>query len=175
MRPHRIADHGEWAALREQSRAYLRPWEPTWPDDDLTRAAYRRRLSAYVADIERGVAYPFLIFRRPDGAMVGGVTLSNVRRGVAQTASLGYWIGLPFAGQGFATAGVQAVTRFAFEQLGLHRVEAACLPTNTASRGVLRKAGFAEEGFARAYLRIDGAWRDHLLFGLLSDIGADAG
>lgn len=167
LRPHRAADYAEWAALRSGSRAFLQPWEPTWPLDDLTRAAFRRRLTAYAQDIERCVAYPFLVLRQSDGAMVGGVTVSNVRRGVAQIASLGYWIGEPFARQGHTAAAVGAVTRFCFERLGLHRLEAACIPANAASRGVLLKCGFRQEGMARAYLRINGAWRDHLLFGLL--------
>ena len=168
LRPHRAADFVEWAELREESRSFLQPWEPTWPSDDLTRSAFRRRLSAYAHDIERGVAYPFLVFRQSDGVMVGGITLSNVRRGVAQMGSIGYWIGAPHARRGHTLAAVGAITEFCFHKLGLHRVEAACIPTNEASRGVLLRAGFKQEGLARAYLRINGAWRDHLLFGLVS-------
>ena len=167
LRPHRASDFAEWSALREQSRAFLQPWEPTWPADDLTRQAYRRRLAAYAQDLERGIAYPFLVFRQLDGAMVGGVTLANVRRGVAQMGSIGYWAGESFTRRGHTLAAVEAVLRFAFERLSLHRVEAACLPSNTASRGVLGKAGFRQEGFATAYLKIDGQWRDHLLFARL--------
>ncbi len=166
LRPHRIGDHAAWAALREGSRGFLQPWEPIWPEDDLTRSAYRRRLAAYASDLERGAAYPFLVFRKADGALAGGVTLSNVRRGVAQMASVGYWVGQPYARQGVTTAAVRAVTAFAFRELGLHRIEAACLPANHASRGVLRNVGFHEEGLAPTYLKIDGVWRDHLLFGL---------
>jgi ribosomal-protein-alanine N-acetyltransferase len=168
LRPHRNADFAEWAALRADSRAFLQPWEPTWPADDLTRAAWRRRLAAYAHDIERGLAFPFLVFRHGDGAMVGGITLSNIRRGVAQMGSIGYWAGQSYARRGYTLASVRAVTRFAFENLGLHRVEAACIPTNEPSRGVLLKAGFTQEGMARAYLRINGIWQDHLLFGLIS-------
>jgi ribosomal-protein-alanine N-acetyltransferase len=171
LRPHRLSDFPEWAALREGSRTFLQPWEPTWPPDDLTRPAYRRRLAAYSQDMERGSAYPFLVFRRIDDRMVGGITLSNIRRGVAQMGSVGYWVGEPFTRRGYTLAAVEAVARFCFESLGLHRVEAACIPSNTASRGVLLKAGFEEEGLARAYLKIDGVWRDHLLFGLLSPRG----
>ncbi len=168
LRPHRASDFGEWAALRAGSRDFLQPWEPTWPADDLSRASFRRRLSAYTHDIERGVAYPFLVFRQADGVMVGGITLSNIRRGVAQMGSIGYWVGEPHARRGYTVAAVNAVTRFCFGRLGLHRVEAACIPTNEGSRAVLARAGFREEGLARAYLKINGVWRDHLLFGLLS-------
>jgi ribosomal-protein-alanine N-acetyltransferase len=168
LRPHRAADFAEWAALREGSRAFLQPWEPTWPLDDLTRGAYRRRLAAYTQDMERGLAYPFLVFRSADNVMVGGITLSNVRRGVAQMGSIGYWVGQPFARRGHTLDAVRAVTAFSFARLRLHRVEAACIPTNIASRGVLRRAGFQEEGRAQDYLKIDGVWRDHLLFGLVN-------
>jgi ribosomal-protein-alanine N-acetyltransferase len=168
LRPHRAADYAEWASLRAGSRAFLQPWEPTWPTDDLSRPAYRRRLNAYAQDLERAQAYPFLVFRQSDGTMVGGVTVSNIRRGVAQMAALGYWIGEPFVRQGLTSAAVNAVTCFCFERLGLHRVEAACIPTNEASQGVLRRCGFAREGLARSYLRINGVWRDHLLFGLVA-------
>ena len=168
LRPHRASDYLEWAALREDSRDFLQPWEPTWPADDLTRGAYRRRLSAYAQDMERGVAYPFLVFRRTDGAMVGGITLSNIRRGVAQMGAIGYWVGEAHTRRGYTAAAVRTVTRFAFQRLGLHRVEAACIPTNEASRAVLARAGFRQEGMAMAYLRINGVWRDHLLFGLVS-------
>jgi len=168
LRPHRASDYVQWAALRSGSREFLQPWEPTWPADDLTRGAFRRRLSAHGRDIERGAAYPFLVFRQSDDAMIGGVTLSNIRRGVAQMGALGYWIGEPYARRGHTLAAVRAVTGFCFGRLGLHRVEAACIPTNEGSRRLLLRAGFKQEGLARAYLRINGIWRDHLLFGLLA-------
>lgn len=168
LRPARWTDYGEWSALREESRAFLQPWEPTWAEDDLTRPAFRRRLTSYQRDMDAGTAFPFFVFREEDGRLVGGITLSNVRRGVAQMASIGYWVGEPYARYGYISAAVKAVTRFAFTQLGLHRVEAACLPQNEKSAGLLLKVGFAEEGYARKYLKIDGDWRDHRLFGLLS-------
>jgi ribosomal-protein-alanine N-acetyltransferase len=169
LRPPRMGDFAEWSILRSRSRDFLQPWEPTWPADDLTRAAFRRRLSVYGRDIETGAGYPFFVFRAEDEALVGGVTLSNVRRGVAQAATLGYWVGAPHARMGYTIRAVKAVTDFAFGRLKLHRVEAACLPSNTPSRDLLLKAGFSLEGKARAYLKINGAWTDHLLFGLVSD------
>jgi ribosomal-protein-alanine N-acetyltransferase len=162
-------DHAAWAALREQSRAYLQPWEPLWPEDDLGRAAFRRRLTLYEREMDAGNAWPFFIHRTDDDALVGAVTLSNIRRGVAETGTLGYWIGQPFAGQGLATDAVRALCGFAFDTARLHRVEAACVPANIASRRVLEKAGFEHEGQARAYLKINGAWADHVLFGLVRD------
>lgn len=167
LRPPRASDYRAWSELRFRSREFLQPWEPAWPEDDLTRIAYRRRLSIYAREIELGGAYPFFIFRDEDEALVGGVTLSNIRRGVAETGTLGYWIGQPFTRRGYATTAVRAMCAFAFERLKLHRVEAACLPSNAGSRGVLQNSGFQLEGEARAYLKINGTWRDHLLFGLV--------
>ncbi|MFP3942495.1 MAG: GNAT family N-acetyltransferase [Alphaproteobacteria bacterium] len=160
-------DYEAWSRLRARSRAFLEPWEPVWPADDLTRGAFRRRLRRYQRDIREDTAYPFLIFRSPDDRMLGGCTLSNVRRGVAQAASLGYWVGEPFKNQGVMTRAVRALLPFAFDHLKLHRVEAACLPANEPSRRLLRRCGFTEEGYARAYLRINGAWQDHVLFAIL--------
>ena len=168
LRPHRATDYPAWSDLRARSRTFLQPWEPTWPADDLGRAAYRRRLSAYAEDMDRGVAYPFLVFRAADGALVGGVTLSNIRRGVAQMGTLGYWVGQPFTRRGHTVSAVRAVATFGFKRLGLHRLEAVCVPDNAPSQGVLLKAGFRQEGRAEAYLKIDGVWRDHLLFGMVS-------
>jgi len=169
LRPPRIGDYQAWADLREASRDYLQPWEPAWPDDDLTRAAFRRRLTVYGREMELGNAWPFFIFDPRGRTLMGAITLSNVRRGVAETGTLGYWIGRPFAGDGHATGAVRAVSRHAFQSLKLHRLEASCLPANVASRRVLEKSGFRREGEARAYLKINGVWADHLLFGLLSE------
>lgn len=161
-------DYQEWAELREASRAFLTPWEPTWAADELSRGSYRYKLRRYAEDARDDKAYALFVFREEDGALVGGVTLSNVRRGVAQSVSLGYWAGERFAGKGYITAAVRAVVRYAFEDLDLHRVEAACQPDNIASRKVLAKAGFVEEGAAKSYLKIAGAWRDHILFGCIN-------
>lgn len=169
LRPPRAGDYAAWADLRERSRDYLRPWEPAWPDDDLTRPAFRRRLGVYAREMEQGHAWPFFIFDAKGRTLYGAITLSNVRRGVAETGTLGYWIGQPYAGRGLATAAVRAMTHFAFRSARLHRLEASCLPTNQGSRRVLEKAGFRQEGEARAYLKINGVWADHVLFGLVCD------
>ena len=167
LRPPRMGDYAEWASLRRESRTFLQPWEPTWPADDLTKSAFRRRLSIYARDADLGLGYVFFIFRKSDDAIVGGVSLREVRRGVSQSASVGYWAGAPYARRGHTLDGTRTVLRFAFESLALHRVEAACCPDNIASRDLLLKAGFREEGLARSYLKINGVWRDHLLFAML--------
>ena len=162
-------DYPAWAALRHASRDFLTPWEPTWPHDDLTRAAFRYRIKRYHRDLREDDSYAFFIIRSRDQRLAGGLTLSNVRRGVAQSASLGYWIGKDFARQGLMTAAVRAVIPFAFDTLKLHRLEAACLPSNAASLALLEHTGFAEEGFARSYLKINGRWQDHVLFAIVAD------
>jgi [ribosomal protein S5]-alanine N-acetyltransferase len=164
-----MSDYEQWAALRSLSSDFLTPWEPIWPANDLTRTAFRSRIRQYWRDIDEDVAYPYFIFDAKDEVLVGALTLSNVRRGVAQTATLGYWIGLPHARRGYMTSAVGLILEFAFRHLGLHRVEAACLPHNTASVGLLHKCGFTHEGLARGYLKIAGEWRDHLLFARLSE------
>ena len=169
LRPPQMSDYPEWAALREASRDFLTPWEPTWPADDLTRASFRRRIRRYFEDQRGDLAYPFFIFRRNDDALLGGLTLANVRRGCAQACTLGYWMGRDYAQRGYMTAAVRGVIPFAFGTLRLHRIEAACIPANTASIRLLERTGFQREGFARQYLCINGLWQDHLLFARIQD------
>ncbi len=169
LRPARQGDWREWATLRAESRDFLVPWEPSWSSDSLSRAAFRRRLKSHETEWQRGTGYSFLMFHAADDQLLGGVTLSNVRRGVAQSASLGYWVGERFARQGYMTEGLTAVLDFAFERLALHRIEAACLPGNRASQALLGKIGFQEEGYSRQYLRINGRWQDHRVFAVLQD------
>jgi ribosomal-protein-alanine N-acetyltransferase len=168
LRAPQMVDFAEWAALRELSRDFLTPWEPIWPADDLTRGAFRRRVRRYAEDLRTDQAYAFFIFRKADNALIGGLTLANVRRGVAQAGSLGYWMGAPYARRGHMTSAVHALVPFAFGPLRLHRLEAACIPSNLASIRLLEKTGFVREGVARQYLCINGLWQDHLLYALLN-------
>ena len=169
LRQPQMSDHPEWAALRAKSRAFLEPWEPVWPADDLTRGAFRRRLKRYAEDQRSDQAYSFFIFRSADEVLVGGITLSNVRRGVAQAGSIGYWMGQSYARQGLMSVALRALIVFSFSGLRLHRLEAACITTNVASIRLLEKSGFQREGYARQYLCINGIWQDHLLYARLKD------
>jgi ribosomal-protein-alanine N-acetyltransferase len=169
LRAPQMSDFAEWTTLREASRSFLTPWEPTWPADDLGRASFRRRIKRYSEDQRSDLAYAFFVFRKHDDVLVGGLTLANIRRGCAQAGSLGYWMGATYARQGYMTAAVNAVIPFAFATLKLHRIEAACIPANVASVRLLEKTGFKREGFARQYLCIDGIWQDHLLYARLKD------
>jgi [ribosomal protein S5]-alanine N-acetyltransferase len=169
LRYPRMADFPSWVRLRGDSEDFLTPWEPSWASDELTKGAFRRRIKRYQKEARQDTAYAFFIFHTASDVLMGGCTLSNVRRGVSQICSLGYWIGERYARQGYMFDAVRAVFPFVFKTLGLHRIEAACLPSNDASHNLLLKAGFREEGLAKQYLRINGEWQDHLLFALLED------
>lgn len=167
VRPPEMEDFEAWADLRERSRDFLTPWEPVWPADDLSRTGFRRRLRRYAADYEKDITYAFFVFRREDEQLIGGVTLTNVRRGIVQAGSLGYWAGAPFAGQGYMSAALRTLMPLAFGDLRLHRLEAACIPENAASVHLLEACGFQREGLARGYLCINGRWQDHWLYARL--------
>lgn len=169
LRPPLAGDYEAWSGLRAASEDHLRPFEPAWARDELSRPAFRRRLRHYQREHREDHGISFFIFRSRDNALLGGVTLSNLRRGVTQAVTVGYWIGGPYAGQGYMSASVALATAYAFDDLKLHRVEAACLPHNKASIRVLEKNGFQREGLARRYLRINNDWQDHLLFARLVD------
>ncbi|KZL18767.1 putative ribosomal N-acetyltransferase YdaF [Pseudovibrio axinellae] len=164
-----MADFAQWSELRSQSRDFLQPWEPTWPSDDLTKASFRKRIRRSNRNIREGSQYPFFLFNNENDELLGGLNLSNVRRGVSQTTSMGYWMGASFAGNGFMKEAVARVCEFCFETLHLHRLEAACLPTNEPSKALLKKVGFSELGYAPSYLFINGMWQDHILFGKIRD------
>lgn len=169
LRPPLRRDYKNWSHLREKSRDFLIPWEPTWPLDAHSRGAYRLRLNRYKHERRKGIGHTFFIFRQSDAALVGGLSLIHIRRGVSQSGNLGYWMGEAYAGQGYMTEAVGCLINYAFDALALHRIEAACLLDNTASIHVLKKSGFHEEGIARRYLEINGAWRDHRLFAILRE------
>ncbi len=169
LKPPQMSDYPAWAKLRGESRAFLSPWEPSWSDDELTRGAFRRRLRYYQREGGEETGYAFFLHRVHDNALLGGVTLSNVRRGVSQSCSVGYWMGEQYAGRGHMSIAMRSVVAFVFDTLKLHRLEAASMPANLPSIRLLERLGFTREGLARGNLRINGAWEDHLLFALLSE------
>lgn len=169
IRPMAWSDWPDWVEERHASRPFLTPWEPSWPVDVLTRPAFYRRLRRQTLEWLHDEAYSFLVFTRQDDRLVGGLGLTHVRRSAAQTATLGYWVSARHARRGYISAAARLALHFAFNTLDLHRVEASCLPHNVPSRGLLEKLGFRHEGYARGYLRIDGQWRDHVLYGILRD------
>lgn len=164
LRPPQMSDYARWAELRALSREHLTPWEPQWSRDELSRFAFRRRVKHYQREAADDQGYAFFIFDATDDNLLGGVTFTHVRRGVTQSAALGYWLGQPYCGRGLMTEAVRVASAHAFEALKLHRVEAATQPTNLRSIAVLQRNGFEREGFARSYLKINGRWADHVLF-----------
>jgi ribosomal-protein-alanine N-acetyltransferase len=161
------SDFRAWTALRVQSHDYLTKWEPSWAEDHLTRKAFTNRVYWASRSITGGTAMPLFLVRREDQSLIGAITLDNIRRGPAQSATLGYWTGEPFARQGYMREAIEAVVHQAFTRLDISRVEAACLPENAPSRGLLEKTGFKYEGVAQSYLQIDGRWRTHVLYAAL--------
>ncbi|MFD1794440.1 GNAT family N-acetyltransferase [Paracoccus aurantiacus] len=158
------SDFNAWTSLRRDSREFLTPWEPTWAADHLSRKAFTNRVYWAHRASRNTSAVPLFLERNVDGLLLGAITIDNIRRGPAQMATIGYWIGAPYARQGYMTEAIGAVTRHAFTTLDLSRIEAACLPDNAASRGVLERAGFKYEGVAQSYLQINGRWRTHVLY-----------
>jgi [ribosomal protein S5]-alanine N-acetyltransferase len=161
-------DYAEWAALRQESRAFLERWEPKWAPDELSRSAYRQRLRRSRYEYDQGTGVSFFLFEKAGGRLAGGISLSNIRYGVAQSAHIGYWMGERYAGQGLMLDALHLVIPFAFDRLRLHRLEAACIPSNARSIRLLEKAGFEREGLLRSYLRINGEWEDHHLYALIA-------
>ena len=167
LRPPVHADFRAWAMLRQQSQAHLVPWEPSWSPEHLTRKSFTNRVYWAQRSISQGTALPVFLFRREDQCLVGAITLDNIRRGPSQCGTLGYWTGAAYSRQGFMREAIKAVVHYAFASLDLSRIEAACLPENQASRGLLESSGFKYEGVAQSYLQIDGRWRTHVLYAAL--------
>ena len=166
-------DYESWAYVRALNRSVLQPFEPIWADDCLDTHSYLAQVKTAKYEYDAALGGMMLMIHLESGEVIGGINLRNVRRGVAQMGTIGYWIASQWGGRGRMTAAVKRMVAFGFDDLGLHRVEAACVPENDASASVLLRAGFEEEGFARGYLKINGRWRDHRLFAILSPESAD--
>ncbi|WP_428515193.1 GNAT family N-acetyltransferase [Roseovarius sp.] len=162
-----LTDFRDWSSLRESSADFLTPWEPQWAADHLSRKGFANRVYWSQRSISSGSAVPLFLFRREDEMLVGAITLDNIRRGPAQSGTLGYWTGRPHARKGYMREALQAVSHYAFERLDLSRLEAACLPENAPSRRLLESCGFKYEGVAQSYLQIAGRWRTHVLYAAL--------
>jgi ribosomal-protein-alanine N-acetyltransferase len=171
LRSARPQDYPQWRDVRLRSHAFLKPFEPRWSEVDLSPAVFRERLRRNRREAEAGTEYSFMIFNLgPSGEeLCGGLTLSNIRRRAAMHASLGYWMSVDSAGKGIMSEAVNMILPFVFTHLELRRLHAATLPGNIASRRVLEKNGFREEGYAEDYLQIDGTWQDHVLYALTRD------
>ncbi|WP_331373626.1 GNAT family N-acetyltransferase [Sinorhizobium chiapasense] len=168
LRLPRYADYRQWYQLRSESRAFLEPWEPSWRADEMTEGAFRSRVIRNEQEYASGQAVPLFLFHKPDERLLGGLTIGHIRRGAAQNCMIGYWMGQKYAGQGHMYEALKLTIPYIFSVLELHRIEAACIPENARSIRLLEKAGFEREGYLRQYLKINGQWRDHLMFSLLA-------
>ena len=164
LRPPVHADFRAWTALRTDSRDFLQTWEPTWAADHLSRKAFTNRVYWSQRSIANDSAVPLFLTRRSDQALLGAITLDNVRRGPAQAGTTGYWIGAAHAREGYMKEAILALVHYAFTTMDLSRIEAGCLPENTPSRNLLEKCGYKYEGVAQSYLQINGRWRNHVLY-----------
>jgi ribosomal-protein-alanine N-acetyltransferase len=167
VRPVRLRDGGAWAAIRSRDERHLAPWEPDTPGlwaQRNTVAEWPARWGALRSLGRRGLGLPFAITL--DGEFAGQVMVGNVVRDPLWSAYVGYWVGSHAVLGGVTTAAVALVLDHCFGPVGLHRIEATVRPENIASRRVLEKLGFREEGLFRRYLNVDGAWRDHLCYAL---------
>ena len=164
LRTPRHNDFRNWVELRTSSRDFLTPWDPVWSSEHLTRKSFTNRVYWAQRAVNAGSGYPLFLIHKIDKNLVGAVTLDNIRRGPSQVGTLGYWIGQPYARQGFMREAVGVVVKHAFQNFDISRIEAACLPENQPSRGLLEGCGFKYEGVAQSYLQIGGRWRTHVLY-----------
>lgn len=170
IRPFARGDLDELVVLRQANRPHTEVWEPLRDPSFYTRAGQRAELDLDVRAWDQGLGYAFAIVALDERErVIGRVALANVVRGAWQNATLGYWVAHDATQRGHATRAVRLVLRFAFEHAGLHRVQPAIIPRNTASQGVARAVGFRHEGLAQRYLRINGAWEDHDIYALTAE------
>lgn len=172
LRPLRASDFKAWHDVRLRSREWLEPWEPLAdpgsPDPVTDPEAFRARCGAWERQRHFDTAYGFGLFLQ-DGSLIGEVSLGSVQRGPFQSAFVGYWIDALHAGQGLIPEGVAVVLRYGFEDLQLHRIEAAIVPRNRASRRVAEKLGLRDEGISHRFLQIRGVWEDHVRYAITSE------
>jgi ribosomal-protein-alanine N-acetyltransferase len=164
-----LDDAPVFAELLRANREFLAPWEPVRPEAYFTDGGQREVIRAALEQQEQGSTLPHVIVD-DSGSVVGRITLNGITRGPFQSCSLGYWLSASDNGRGLATAAVRDMMRVAFEELGLHRIEAGTLLHNVRSQRVLERNGFVRFGVAPAYLKIAGAWQDHVLFQVLTSI-----
>ncbi|QCP53862.1 30S ribosomal protein S5 alanine N-acetyltransferase [Trinickia violacea] len=162
------ADSETLLAYYAANSAHLKPWEPARPPHFYERQSIEARLALMTEQMAAGNALHVLLFERSEGELIGDCNFTNIVRGPFQACHLGYALGARFEGRGLMHEALSAAIAFMFETVGLHRVMANYRPENQRSARLLEKLGFEREGLARAYLKIDGAWADHVLTSLIN-------
>ena len=163
LRAPEFRDWREWSELRKFNMEYLKPWEPAWSPYELERSYFVKRVKFFDKLSNRDKAYSYLIFQNDKNKLIGEININNIQRGVVQSCSIGYWISENKMGLGYMRESISILKDFIFNDLKLHRIEAACLPRNMRSLRTLLKSEFEIEGHAKKYLKINGAWEDHIL------------
>lgn len=169
LRPPQYSDWKAWADERKKNKLYLQPWEPLWSINELERSSFVKRVRMFERLSHNDQAYSFLIFTFDNEDFIGEVNISNVQRGIIQSCTIGYWIAKDCEGKGMMSESLELVKEFIFNELKLHRIEAACLPHNMPSLKVLLKNGFIKEGTARKLLKINDKWQDHTVLSFILD------
>ena len=169
LRPPQYSDWKAWADERKKNKLYLQPWEPLWSINELERSSFVKRVRMFERLSHNDQAYSFLIFKSDNEDFIGEVNISNVQRGIIQSCTIGYWIAKDCEGKGIMSESLELVKEFIFNELKLHRIEAACLPHNMSSLKVLLKNGFIKEGTARKLLKINDKWQDHTVLSFIID------
>ena len=169
LRPPQYSDLKAWADERKKNKLYLQPWEPLWSINELERSSFVKRVRMFERLSHNDQAYSFLIFTSDNEDFIGEVNISNVQRGIIQSCTIGYWIAKDCEGKGMMSESLELVKEFIFNELKLHRIEAACLPHNIPSLKVLLKNGFIKEGTARKLLKINDKWQDHTVLSFIFD------
>ena len=169
LRPPEYKDWKIWSDLRKKNMLYLKPWEPSWTAHELERSSFVKRVRFFEKLSINDEAYSFLIFEKIKQSLIGEININNVQRGVIQSCSIGYWISENKRGLGLMSEAIKLIKDFAYNQLELHRIEAACLPNNQRSLNTLLKNGFEVEGKAKKFLKINGEWQDHIILACLEN------
>jgi ribosomal-protein-alanine N-acetyltransferase len=169
LRPPQYSDWKAWADERKKNKLYLQPWEPLWSINELERSSFVKRVRMFERLSHNDQAYSFLIYKSDNEDFIGEVNISNVQRGIIQSCTIGYWIAKDCEGKGMMSESLELVKKFIFNELKLHRIEAACLPHNIPSLKLLLKNGFIKEGTARKLLKINDKWQDHTVLSFILD------
>ncbi len=169
MRLPKLNDFESWVNLRKNSEEFLSQWEPNRDSNFYSSSLFRSRVKWARQNFKEKKVIHAFIFRREDGSLMGAVTLDNVRKGAAQSGSIGYWLGKSYIKNGYMREVASAFIFYIFKNFDLSRIEAATLPENKPSRSLLEKIGFKYEGVAQSYLNISGRWRAHIIYSLLRD------
>ena len=170
LRPVRVSDARAWREIRVRNASWLRPWEPSNPETPLHRSSigpYVSMVRTMRREARQGQALPWVV--NYGGRFVGQLTVGSIVWGSSRSGQIGYWIDESYAGHGITPTAVAMAVDHCFRVVGMHRLEASIRPENAASRRVVEKLGFREEGVRVRQLHINGLWRDHICYAITAE------